>query len=74
VGVHGSLVFSGGSAVYGPKGEELARAKDLEESVVDVQVDLSEIEVARRFRPTVRDTRVELLDEIGSLIKGGGQQ
>jgi len=66
VGVHGSLVFGGGSVMYGPRGEELERAKDLEEDLIEVQVDLSELDVARRFRPTVRDTRVELLDEIGT--------
>lgn len=70
VGVHGSLVFSGGSVLYSPRGEELVRAKDLEEDVVEVQIDLADIDVARRFRPTVRDTRVELLDEIGALVKG----
>jgi predicted amidohydrolase len=72
VGVHGSLVFSGGSVVYGPRGEELKRAKDLEEDIVEVPVDLSDLETARRFRPTVRDTRVELLDEIGEVLRRGG--
>jgi len=72
VGVHGSLVFSGGSVLLSPRGEELVRAKDLEEDIVDAQIDLSDIDIARRFRPTVRDTRVELLDEIGSLIRGAG--
>src|SRR4030042_1683608 len=69
VGVHGSLVFSGGSVVYGPRGEELKRAKDLEEDIVEVPVDLSDLETARRFRPTVRDTRVELLEGIGEVLR-----
>jgi len=72
VGVHGSLVFSGGSVLYGPKGEELERAKDLEEDIVEVQINLADLETARRFRPTVRDTRVELLDEIGDVLRRGG--
>ena len=73
VGVHGSLVFSGGSVLYGPRGDELVRAKDLEEDIVECQIDLGELGVARRFRPTVRDTRVELMDEIGEVIRKGGR-
>jgi predicted amidohydrolase len=71
VGVHGSLVFSGASVLVSPRGEELARGKDLEEDFVEAEIDLSDIEVARRVRPTVRDTRVELLDEIGSVLRKG---
>lgn len=71
VGVHGSLVFGGGSVLLGPRGDEVVRAKDLEEDVVEAQIDLSDIDVARRFRPTVRDTRVELLDEIGNVLRSG---
>ena len=73
VGVHGSLVFAGGSTLHGPRGEELARGKDLEEDIVEAEIDLSDIEVARRFRPTVRDTRPELLDEIGAVLRRGGK-
>ncbi len=71
VGVHGSLVFGGGSVVYGPRGEELATGRSLEEDIVETEVDLSDIDVARRFRPTVRDTRVEILDEIGAVLRSG---
>jgi len=71
VGVHGGLVFGGGSVLYSPRGDELARARDLEEDIVEHEIDLAEIDVARRFRPTVRDTRVELLDEIGSVLRTG---
>lgn len=69
VGVHGSLVFGGGSVVYGPRGDEIARGKDLEEDIVQADIDLSDLDVARRFRPTVRDTRVEILDEIGEVLR-----
>jgi predicted amidohydrolase len=71
VGVHGSLVFGGSSVLLGPRGEELARGKDLEQDIVTGQLDLADIEVARRFRPTVRDTRPELLDEIASVLRTG---
>jgi predicted amidohydrolase len=71
VGVHGSLVFGGGSALYDPRGEELASGRSLEEEIVEAEIDLSDIDVARRFRPTVRDTRVEILDEIGAVLRSG---
>ena len=71
VGVHGSLVFGGGSALYDPRGEELASGRPLEEEIVEAEIDLSDIDVARRFRPTVRDTRVEILDEIGDVLRPG---
>ena len=71
VGVHGSLVFGGGSVLYGTRGEEIARGKDLEEDIVEGEIDLSDIDVSRRFRPTVRDTRVEILDEIGTVLRTG---
>ncbi len=71
VGVHGSLVFGGGSVVYGPRGEEIATGGPLEEEIVEAEIDLSDIDVARRFRPTVRDTRAEILDEIGDVLRSG---
>ncbi len=71
VGVHGSLVFGGGSVVYGPRGEEIASGGPLEEEIVEAEIDLSDIDVARRFRPTVRDTRAEILDEIGDVLRSG---
>jgi predicted amidohydrolase len=73
VGVHGSLVFGGGSVLYNPRGDVLARAKDLDEDIVVQSVDLKEIEIARRFRPLVRDTRPEVLDEIGTIMRLGRQ-
>ncbi len=69
VGVHGGLVFNGGSTLYDPWGDELVRAPDLDEDVVDCVVDLADIDIARRFRPLLRDIRPELLDEIGSLLR-----
>ena len=71
VGVHGSLVFGGGSVLYGPRGEEIVRAKDLEPDVVEAEIDLADIDIARRFRPVVRDSRPEILDQIGSVLRSG---
>lgn len=69
VGVHGSLVFGGGSVLYGPRGEEIVRAKDLEPDIVEAEIDLTDIDIARRFRPVVRDSRPEILDQIGSVLR-----
>ncbi len=72
VGVHGGLVFNGGSALYDPWGEAVVRAPELHEGVVESVVDLADIDIARRFRPLLRDTRPELLDDIGDLLRGEG--
>lgn len=71
VGVHGSLVFGGRSVLLDPRGEELVRGKDLDEDIVTGQIDLDDIGVARRFRPSVRDTRPEILDELATLLRTG---
>lgn len=72
VGVHGSLVFGGGSVLYDPRGDALATAKGLEEEVLEQELDLTELEVARRFRPLLRDSRPEILDRLAEALRGGG--
>ena len=69
-GVHGSLVFGGGSVLYGPRGDVLAEAKELEEDVLECEVDFSELEVARRFRPLLRDSRPEIMDRLAGVLRG----
>lgn len=71
VGVHGSLVFSGGSMLYGPRGDILARGRDLDEDVVEHGVDFSEVETARRFRPLLRDSRADVLLELARELGAG---
>lgn len=70
VGVHGSLVFGGGSVVYGPRGEAIAAAKELEEEILECEVDFAELEVARRFRPLLRDSRPEIADRLAAALRG----
>ncbi len=70
VGLHGSLVFGGGSVLYGPRGEEIVRAKDLEPDIVEAEIDLADIDIARRSRPVLRDSRPEIMDRIGSVLRG----
>ncbi len=71
VGVHGSLVFGGSSVLYSPRGEEVAAGEALEEDIVEAEIDLGDVDVARRFRPTVRDARAEIMDEIGAVLRSG---
>jgi predicted amidohydrolase len=67
VGAQLSIVFSGGSVAYGPRGEEKVRGEEFKEAVLEVDVDLEEAPIARRFRPTLRDTREELLRRVAAL-------
>ncbi|MFQ5986526.1 MAG: carbon-nitrogen hydrolase family protein [Thermoplasmata archaeon] len=61
VGTELNMVFQGGTQAMGPRGEELGRATDFEEGVVRCEVDPQDVVAARKFRPTIRDTRPEVL-------------
>lgn len=61
VGTELNMVFQGGTQAIGPRGEELCRASDFEEEVIRCTVNLGDIDVAKRFRPTLRDTRPEVI-------------
>ncbi len=74
VGTELNMVFEGGTQAMGPRGEELGRATDFQEDVVRCTVDPRDVVAARKFRPTIRDTRPEvlaLLKEIPSRRKEG---
>jgi len=60
VGTELNIVFQGGTQAIGPRGEELGRARDFEEGMVEVALDNAILPTARRARPTARDTRPEL--------------
>ncbi|MFQ6127337.1 MAG: carbon-nitrogen hydrolase family protein [Thermoplasmata archaeon] len=64
VGTERNMVFFGGSTVVGPRGDVKVKAKDYEEDVVQCEIDLKELEKARQHRPTVRDTRFDVLSKI----------
>ncbi len=55
-GLMRTLEFWGGSMLYSPRGSLLYKAPYFEESIGVVDVDDGEIDVARRLRPTLRDT------------------
>jgi len=69
VGTELNIVFQVGTQAIGPRGEDLGRGKDFAEDVVIADVDLRHLRVAREFRPTIRDTRQDLLDAASG--KGG---
>ncbi len=59
-GLQRTMEFWGGSMLYSPRGELLCKAPYFEESLLTCEADLGEVEIARRLRPTLRDTRVDL--------------
>lgn len=68
-GTQDDLVFWGGSQVWGPRGDEKVKAPYYEPSVVDVELALEEIEAARPLRPTLRDTRKEMVDALQKSLR-----
>ncbi len=60
-GLQRTMEFWGGSMVYSPRGAQLYKAPYFEEDVHITEIDIKELEIARRLRPTLRDTRKFLL-------------
>lgn len=56
VGSQLNVVFFGGGQAYGPRGNQLIRSDYLREDVKVLEFDPKEISIARRMRPTIRDT------------------
>lgn len=71
VGTDLGLVFAGGSAIIGPRGQVLQEAPLVKEALLDQKVDLEDTDLARPFRPTLRDSRPEVFDEAAHLIRRG---
>ena len=61
-GLQRTMEFWGGSMLYSPKGELLYKAPYFEEDIHTVEINLDDINMARRVRPTLRDARKELLN------------
>lgn len=64
VGTELNVVFHGGSKVIGPRGDEKAKGEYFEEDLVECEIDLKEIPPTRQMRPTIRDTRFDVLRKI----------
>lgn len=63
-GAQRSLMYWGGSAVISPQGQVLAKAPYFEQSVLTYQIDLNDLKIARRLRPTIKDTKIEIFKKI----------
>jgi predicted amidohydrolase len=61
VGVEDGVTFIGASEAYGPSGERLARAKDLDPDLVIVDADPAERRAARIRMPFLREERPHLI-------------
>ncbi|HLE96318.1 MAG TPA: carbon-nitrogen hydrolase family protein [Candidatus Thermoplasmatota archaeon] len=64
VGAQDQAMFWGGAQAWGPRGDRKARGPDHTPATTTVEIDLDEVEEARRKRPALRDTRPEVLREL----------
>lgn len=69
VGTEQNMTFWGGNQLIGPRGNVKAGGKAFVEGLVSAEVDLAEIEVARQFRPTIKETRFEILESLGDFAE-----
>lgn len=56
VGSQDGIVFWGGAQGFGPRGDSLGALEPFEDGRVQVEVDLEDLQAAREFRPTIRDS------------------
>lgn len=70
VGTDLGLVFAGGSALIGPRGQSLQELPLVKEGLIDREVELEDTDFARPFRPTLRDSRAEVFGEAVGLLRG----
>lgn len=68
-GTQEDLVFWGGSQVWGPRGDQKFLAPYMEPSLHSVAIDLQEVEAARPLRPTIRDTRRDMVDQLTKALR-----
>ncbi|MCK5772770.1 MAG: carbon-nitrogen hydrolase family protein [Thermoplasmata archaeon] len=64
LGFDGRMDFGGGGAVIDPRGKEIAKGPYFEEGKVIANIDPRVIELTRKLRPTLRDTRAIPLDKL----------
>lgn len=70
VGTELNMVFWGGNTVIGPRGDEKAKGEYFKEDIVSCEIDLNEMNLAREHRPTIRETRIELFNELKRHLEG----
>lgn len=69
VGLQGNMEFWGGSRLIGPKGNIINTARPLDRTVLETTIRLEDLEVARRNRPTLRDTREGMFQSFQPTIR-----
>ena len=67
VGAQDGLVFWGGARALGPRGQSLGEVKPYAAGRTVVELDLEDLQAAREFRPTLRDSDPGDLDDVGRL-------
>jgi predicted amidohydrolase len=60
VGTQLNQVFFGGSQAYGPRGDQLAKCHYFQDDIRVIEIDRTELNLARRMRPTIRDGSADL--------------
>ena len=69
VGTELNMVFWGGNAVVDPRGELRAKGEYFTEGVVECDINLKDLKITREYRPTIRETRIELFAELQKLLE-----
>jgi predicted amidohydrolase len=69
LGTEKNMTFWGGNRLIGPRGNLSAGGNAYVEELVVGDVDLSELEVARQFRPTIRETRADVLSKLVDIVE-----
>ncbi len=70
VGTELNMTFWGGDTVIGPRGDVEVKGEYFKEDIVKCDINLEDLSIAREFRPTIRDTRIELFSELQRLLEG----
>ncbi|MEW5936726.1 MAG: carbon-nitrogen hydrolase family protein [Candidatus Thermoplasmatota archaeon] len=73
VGTQRDIVFWGGGEIIGPRGDVLAQGTLFEECLVEAEISLSSLEVARHYRPTIKEARHEVLERLVREMKEGSE-
>jgi predicted amidohydrolase len=61
LGTEKNMTFWGGNRLIGPRGNLKAGGKAYVEGLVKAELDITELEIARQFRPTIKETRADML-------------
>jgi predicted amidohydrolase len=69
IGPEKNMTFWGGDTIMGPRGDQLAKGKYFEEDDVVADIDVSELDLARTKRPTLRDSRIDLFESLIETMK-----